>query len=93
LFTSSAQKLVVDELARQRCSWCGALVEERDFTHMAVAIQPGESPKQAAEATRQMRREPGAHVAVDGNVRYVVPQEEGRIPDGSCRLFDPFATS
>jgi len=86
-------EIVVGDLSRQRCSWCGALVEDRDFSRMAVALQPGQTAEEAVEAMRQTRWEPGSHVAVDGNMGYVVPHEEGVIPEGSCMLLDPFATS
>lgn len=34
----------IGALIRQRCCWCGALIEERDLDNIAVQVEEGEEP-------------------------------------------------
>lgn len=93
----AGQDMTFGTIQRQRCLWCGALIDERDFSRMATQIQPGESEEQAVEAMRRTRW--SGLVAVDGGARWAVDDpEDGKAPDRSCMVLlpdldaTPFAT-
>jgi hypothetical protein len=66
------------DVVRQRCAWCGALLEERDLSRIAVALEPGEDPEGAVDR---------AFVDEDGAPRggwrgLVALATAGELPDG-----------
>lgn len=70
---------------RQRCAWCGAIIEDIDHANVAVPVDQDPGPCPTWEI--------GALVAIDGNHRYVVAHEDGaKLPPGSCALLDPEVT-
>lgn len=89
----AGESLTFGTVQRQRCLWCGALIDERDFSRMATQIQPGESEEQAVEAMH--RTHWSGLVAIDGNVRWAVDDpEDGKAPPRSCmELFPAEVTS
>ena len=36
--------LTYDGIRRQRCSWCGALIQEYDLNNISRELEPGEDP-------------------------------------------------
>jgi hypothetical protein len=82
-------------LIRQRCAWCGAMIEDLDLRSMAFPIPHGKTEDQArADGDLQPGSwPPGALVARDGPVRYVLEHIDGDgAPAGSCLLLDPDVT-
>lgn len=65
----------VGPFARQRCAWCGAILEDWDLSlTMVPEGQDGPSPWT-----------PGALVEVEGNGRSVIAHENGsKLPIGTC---------
>lgn len=92
----------VGDVIRQRCAWCGALIDDLDLTRVAVALEPGQTDD---DARRMFVDDDGnpvrgwdGFVAVDDAgamiVRYQVPHPaDGSIPAGSCMNLDPAATA
>lgn len=77
-----------DGVQRQRCCWCGAVIEEKPLERMAVAIQPGESAEHAAEGLRRARWE--GWVAIDGGMRWAVDEPaDAKAPERSCMRLLP----
>lgn len=76
---------------RQRCAWCGALIDERDFERMAVQVDATASAEvQQEEANRALELKWEGFVAIDGNVRWAVDTpEDGRAPERSCMRLLP----
>ena len=98
----AAQPLRAANLIRQRCAWCGALIDEHDLDRIAVAIGPGETE---ADARRSLVNDDGTPaggweglVAVDVcegvvTAKWAVPDpEDGKIPADSCMNLDPGVT-
>jgi hypothetical protein len=74
----------VGPLVRQRCAWCGALLEDHDLTR--VAVPEGQDP-------RPGEWEPSRLVEVDGNMSRVVEHlDGGYVPENCCAALDPQAT-
>jgi hypothetical protein len=78
-------------MQRQRCAWCGALIDERDFERMAVQVDASASEEvQREEARRALELRWEGLVAVDGGARWALPDpEDGRAPDRSCMRLLP----
>jgi hypothetical protein len=99
----AAPPIRAGDVIRQRCGWCGALIEELDLTRTAVQIQPGETED---DARRSLVADDGTPapgwaglVAVDVcegvvTAKWAVPDpEDGQIPADSCMNLDPGATA
>lgn len=83
--------ITVGTLSRQRCAWCGAVIDERDMARTAVAIQPGESEEHAVEGLRRSHWE--GLVLVDGGFKMSVEDPaDGKVPPGSCMALDDDVT-
>lgn len=77
-----------DGVQRQRCVWCGALIDEKPLARMATIIEEGESGEQAAERLRRIRWE--GWVAIDGKSRWRVNQpDDNKAPERSCMRLLP----
>lgn len=64
----------VENLVRQRCSWCGEILEDVDLSLM---MSPeGSGPWKGWEV--------GALLAVEGNGRWIVKPTVFRLPPGTC---------
>lgn len=99
----AAPPLRAGDVIRQRCAWCGALIEERDLSMTAVQIQPGET---ADDARRTLVGDDGTPargweglVAVDVQEGIITAKwavddpADGRIPVDSCMALDPGVTT
>jgi hypothetical protein len=84
----AGDQITMNNVSRQRCLWCGALICERDWAGIGIQIQPGETAEQAAENARKAVW--SGFVAVDGGVTYSVPDDDPdkKPPAGSCLLLD-----
>lgn len=71
-------------LLRQRCAWCGAVLIDYNLDNMAMA----------GESTTPATWPPGALIAVDEGLSYVVEHRDGeQLPEGSCGKLDPAVTA
>lgn len=81
--------ITVGTLRRQRCTWCGALVEEHDLAMVSRPVEAGEDP--------DVPWEPAVWtglVAVDGHVFWAVADpEDGKIPPTSCMALEDAVTA
>lgn len=71
---------------RQRCAWCGALIDDVELALTAVAVVPGRPAD-----TRYPTWPEGGLVAVDGGARWTV--ESTPLPPGLCAHLDPEVTA
>lgn len=79
----AGQTLRIGDVIRQRCLWCGGLIEERDLANTAVSVGPDETPEEAIDGLYSSHW--SGLVAVANGVRWSVPDpDDGRIPDRSC---------
>lgn len=70
---------------RQRCSWCGALLEDHDLENVAVPV--GQEGPPALWA-------PGLPVRVDGSLSYALDiGEDPDLPDDACARLDDAVTA
>lgn len=79
---------------RQRCAWCGAILEDVDLSRIAVAIDPDNPDALPAPFPRWAQ---GALVAVadGGGVKWVVEQggeHDGPVPPECCANLDDAVT-
>ena len=73
---------------RQRCGWCGAVLEDVDQSRIAVAVQPGEEPG------RYPTWEVGSLVARDGGATWAVDHKDGdQLPPECCGQLDHEVTA
>jgi RNA polymerase subunit RPABC4/transcription elongation factor Spt4 len=90
----AAPAITFDNVKVQRCAWCGALIETRDFSNMAVAIDPSASQEvQQEEANSAGRASWKGFVSVlDGFPRIlsaIDEPEDGKAPERSCMRLIP----
>lgn len=81
--------IAFDNVSRQRCAWCGALIEERDHANMAVSVDPSASPEvRQEEANRAGCAKWDGFVAIEGTnprcLSAVDEPEDGKAPERSC---------
>lgn len=77
--------VLVGSRQRQRCSWCGALIDDHDLALIAF-------PLSTPEAERNLPHWEGL-VLIDGNMKASIPHEDGDVlPDGCCAKLDPEVT-
>lgn len=72
-------------VVRQRCGWCGALIDELDLERVAVPI--GDEPLLNEHGLPRLRWEGLVAVARSGGrtMKHAVPDpEDGRVPEDSC---------
>jgi hypothetical protein len=99
----AAAPIRAGDVIRQRCAWCGALIEERDLSRTAVALEPGETPEDAERHFIDADGNPTTRwdglVAVDrgddgGAALWAVDDPaDGKIPPDSCMALDAAVTS
>lgn len=83
-------QIVFGTLIRQRCAWCGLLIEERDAALMAVKTDESASEEvQQHEANEVVYRTKWAGLVAisepEGTVRWSVDDpEDGKAPPESC---------
>lgn len=90
--------ITFDNISRQRCVWCGALIEERDHGNMAVATDSGASSEvQQEEANSVGRSKWEGFVAIEGTFPVcksaVAEPEDGKAPERSCMRVLPAEAS
>lgn len=69
---------------RQRCAWCGAMLDDYDLR--CVAVMEGQNPRPAIWKV-------GVLVAIDGGASWVVEHEDGAdLPANACAPLDPAVT-
>lgn len=74
----------VGPLLRQRCAWCGALLQDYDLGR--VAVPAGQDPRPALWPM-------GVLVAVDGPASWIVEHQDGaELPPTACAQLDPGVT-
>lgn len=89
--------IAMNGLRRQRCVWCGLLLDEMDLSRIAVQVEPGCEPEPPATL------KPGAFYRVLGvNPRAIALIDEDELergddgrpmpPSDSCLMIDPWAT-
>jgi hypothetical protein len=83
----AGEQITFNDRSRQRCLWCGALIEDKDWTRIAIAVEPGKTTEEMAESMRATKW--NEFVGADGNMRYAVEHEGDKVPEGSCMLLDP----
>lgn len=76
--------VALDQLLRQRCAWCGAILIDYNLAEVAVPVgqegAPGVWPV-------------GELIVVDGNLSAQVPHVDGDpLPDDACARIDPAVT-
>jgi hypothetical protein len=81
--------VVVGTQLRQRCAWCGAIIDDKDLRGLAVALQPGET-----EAAPYPSWPIGALIGRMDGATYVIDHPDGEVlPDGCCAKLDPAVTA
>ncbi len=74
--------------ARQRCAWCGAVIDDVDLSSLHVAAQPGET-----EPAPYPSWPGGAFVSTFGNATWVETVEDPANPPATaCVRLDPDVT-
>jgi hypothetical protein len=69
---------------RQRCAWCGEILEDHDLRRIAVPV--GQDPRPGLWA-------PGVLVLIDGGLAVAVDHNDGDdVPGNCCAALDPAAT-
>lgn len=86
--------ITFDNVKVQRCAWCGALIESRDFSNMAVATDRTASAEVQQEEANNVGRSgwKGFVSVLDGSPRIlsaVDEPEDGRAPERSCMRLLP----
>lgn len=86
--------ITFDSVLVQRCMWCGAVIEHRDLSRMAVRVDDTASSEvQQEEANRAGDGEWRGFVSViGGNPRIlsaVDEPEDGKAPERSCMRLIP----
>lgn len=75
----------INDLLRQRCAWCGAVLLDYDLTR--IAVPEGQDPTPATWPVGEL-------VGVDGAMSYTVAHVDGDpLPDGACGRLDPEVTA
>lgn len=78
--------IAFNDLLRQRCAWCGAILIDQDLKLVLVpeGTQDRGFPVWPA----------GSFIGVDGSMKYFIPFENGDpFPDGLCAKLDPAVTT
>lgn len=71
---------------RQRCAWCGEVLWDHDLDRIAVPVDQLDDDGGFCPPLML----PGALVLVDGNMKAVVPHEDGaQLPDNACDRLPP----
>ena len=87
-----AQPVTFRAVCRQRCAWCGALLEEWPLNRMSRALESGEPADAPLGDVPTWPTD--KLVAVDGGLRYVIEPEldddgDAQAPDRSCMVLLP----
>lgn len=78
----------VGRIVRQRCAWCGAVIDDVDLSAVAVVLTGAGDPQ--LWPTWPV----GALLGVDGGVRWVIEHADGDdVPPECCASLDPTVTA
>lgn len=78
----------INNLLRQRCGWCGAVLLDYDLERTAIP-EGQETHPETVVATWPV----GELVGIDGGMSYTVAHVDGEpLPDGACGRLDPEVT-
>ena len=81
----AAQPVQVGPQLRQRCAWCGAVLDDTDLS----CVMAPEDQANDLYPTWPV----GGLVAVDGGMKRTVAHEDGDVlPDECCAMLDPAVT-
>jgi hypothetical protein len=83
--------ITFDDVRRQRCAWCGALIDEVDLSTVSRPLDPGETPEDAADWEPASWRM-GDEVAVMGTFPRTSWLVETPIRDGRPRTHEDSCT-
>lgn len=83
----SAQPIKIGNRVRQRCAWCGAIIDDTDLAGLAVALTPGETEPQPYPMWPV-----NVLIARNGNATYVVADDGTTTPPNCCVRLDPEVT-
>jgi hypothetical protein len=87
----AGDQVTFQEVSRQRCLWCGALIDERDWAKIGLQVPAGMSAEVAFEGERRCMWR--GFVGVEGNARWAVAEPEpGMVPANTCMLLDHTVT-
>lgn len=82
--------ITVGSHRRQRCSWCGATLDDLDLATVAIAVPEGKEVDFDASVAEWPA---GKLMAVSGFARFVVAHEDGDVlPADCCAMLDPEVT-
>lgn len=86
--------IIFDSVARQRCVWCGALIDECDLANIAVQVDESASEEvQQEEAASVGRSRWKGWVEITGTnpaMKSTIEEpEEGKPPENSCMKLLP----
>lgn len=76
--------MTYQNVQRQRCVWCGALIDEHDLDRTMVAVMPGEEPRDGLPGWPQDR-----WVMQNDGVKHLLETEDGVAPAESCMALLP----
>ncbi len=86
-------QVTAGHVSRQRCLWCGALVEERDWSRIKFPIPAGMSAEVAFEQRRRQTWQGFVEVDAEHGIKLSVQEPSpGITPAGSCLELDPEVT-
>jgi hypothetical protein len=90
----AAQAIRVGHVIRQRCAWCGALIDEHDLSTGSLfpvgwQVNPDGTPVNRWDGLVLVDVTEGL-----GTLRWAVPTPaDGEMPEDSCMALDPAVTS
>jgi len=84
----SAQPVKIGGRIRQRCAWCGVVIDDTELAGLAVALAPGETGP-ASYPTWPVN----VLIARNGNATYVVDDDGTTTPENCCARLDPEVTA
>lgn len=82
--------VAVDGRLRQRCAWCGALIEDVDLRNVGVMVDPAEPDKTPSLPSWPV----GALLGFADGATWVIEYSTGdTLPAQSCTHIDPTVTA
>jgi hypothetical protein len=89
----AGESMTFGTIRRQRCLWCGALIDEKDITAMAIADSGRDPERQGTPLEWDELGHWSGLVAVSGTnpriLRKVDDPPDAKAPDRSCMMLLP----
>lgn len=89
----AGQSMTFGTIRRQRCLWCGALIDEKDITAIAISDMGRDPGRQGKPLEWDELPEYRGLVAISGTnpriLRSVDDPSDGQAPDQSCMMLLP----